>query len=257
MQGSAYMAVALSGLSDCDFYVRMDDSVPDVTRAQRVQIANDVADELRRRGLRYADVRLGEKRIHGVGGDDGAPDFDVVFARFTGAPPSVAPVRRALSPAVQLSVCALRLMPEVYTDLMQPQSSALIEFVEAEEAQAPGGARAAGEQGSGAGPPACGPQEGAQQHARTSRAANAITAKFLPQQPSTRPLTRGPLPPGFAPLLRRVVGSVAGGPPPAFRLALQRGQPRLSDNPAALQTAAEHWAAAARRLLLRLDAAGF
>lgn len=126
------MAVALTGLSDTDFYVSMHTSLPPVTRAQRVQIAEALERKLAARSIHYDALRLRENRIHGVGGGL-APDFDVVFKRFAGEPPKQQPNRRPLSMPVQLAACFIRLMPEVYTNLVQPQSSALIDWAEAEE----------------------------------------------------------------------------------------------------------------------------
>lgn len=137
-QGSTYMAVALDGLSDADFYVRLDNTIDHVTRSERLAFAEDLSHDLVSEGL-YYDLKLGQKRIHGVNGsrfdEDGeeyyAPDFDVVFARSASHAP-LPPRRRRLPPAVQQVCCFLRLLPGVYTNLAQPQSSALIDWVEAE-----------------------------------------------------------------------------------------------------------------------------
>lgn len=134
------MATALKDLSDVDFYIYLDGSIEYVTRAHRIAFAKTLQQELATQGLHYPELRLGESRIHGIDGCSGgqpAVDFDVIFARFAGQEPRVPPARYTLPHAVQLACCFLRLMPEAYTNLVRPQSSALIELVHA-EAQAAG-----------------------------------------------------------------------------------------------------------------------
>ncbi|KIZ05802.1 hypothetical protein MNEG_2156 [Monoraphidium neglectum] len=136
LQGSTYMAVALEGLSDADFFVRMDDTIPAVTRAQRVKFVSDLQSTLPRYGLVYPQpLELRESRIRSAAGmymGAPAPPFDVLFERFASQKPRRQPARRPLAGEVQLVVCALRLMPLHFTNLVQPQSSALIDWVEGE-----------------------------------------------------------------------------------------------------------------------------
>lgn len=111
MQGSAFEAVALAGTSDADFYVHLPSSAAPVTRAQRVLFAQalaqapGVATKLRRnrvRGVFQCPANQGPEVL----------EFDVVFSRFA-LDERLPPLRRTLDAAVQLSVCALKLMPGV------------------------------------------------------------------------------------------------------------------------------------------------
>jgi hypothetical protein len=84
LQGSTAKGTSLQGHSDWDFFVRLTDAIPTVTKAQRTSVHDMLHAQFAAAGISYR-MHCGENRIRLFEGSDmqgSLPDCDVVFQRY-------------------------------------------------------------------------------------------------------------------------------------------------------------------------------
>jgi hypothetical protein len=137
LQGSMAKGTAVKGISDCDFFIKLDSTTPFVTQRQRQKLEKAIKHHLQGACVSF-ETRFGENRIHMTQGmfQDGrgtarvTPDVDIVFERYKHSvkkPPSSSNDKP--SHTGQKAVQYIKSMPQIFTNLPGPTKSMYVEDV--------------------------------------------------------------------------------------------------------------------------------